>query len=53
MASIDVKKKPRTGIWNGKKFVFTHKDPKTNRVWGERLDDGKSMWIPSDEVNWD
>lgn len=44
----------RKGVWNGVKSVFTHKNPKNGKMWGEDLpipfckELGK--WVNEDEV---
>ena len=36
----------------GKKYLFTHRDPKTNMIYGEDISDGKNLgkWVHSEEV---
>ena len=52
----------RWGIYGGKKYRFTHRNPKNNEVWcddipiivyttsGQRVEYGK--WVSSDKVKW-
>lgn len=45
----------RIGVWNGKKSVFTHRNPKNGKVYGEDLPEpGNSYqlgrWVPAEEV---
>lgn len=46
----------RRGIWKGVNSVFTHRNPKTGKLWGEdipvfsRIYAERGMWVPADEV---
>lgn len=48
----------RIGYYDGAKYVFTHRDPKSGNVWSDdipvrilnTLTFGK--WVPNDQVHW-
>ena len=45
----------RYGWYQGKKHLFTHRDPATGDLWGEDIPVGKSpveygKWVPGDSV---
>lgn len=42
----------RIGVWKGQKSVFTHRNPKNGKIWGEDLRNGNDvgMWVNPEEV---
>lgn len=45
----------RRGIWRGKESVFTHRNPKNGKIWGENLPDHwgsliLGTWVDPKEV---
>lgn len=42
----------RIGVWNGQRSVFTHKNLKNGKIWGEdlRIGNNVGMWVNADEV---
>ena len=48
----------RYGVYGGRAYTFTHRDPQTGNLWGEDIpeknDKGKvvayGMWVPGDKV---
>lgn len=45
----------RYGYYDGKKYVFTHRDPDTGALWGEDIPVGKNpvefgKWVQADQV---
>lgn len=45
----------RYGRWKGIRSLFTHRNPKNGKVWGEDLPvDSVNVgkWVPYDEVEW-
>lgn len=44
-----------SGIFKGKKCLFTHRNPVTGDVWSDDIPVGKEFgaWVPFDSVDWD
>lgn len=42
----------RKGIFEGKVYTFTHRDPKTGDVWCEDILWGFGCWVPNERVKW-
>lgn len=46
----------RAGKYRGKEYIFTHRDPDTERVWSDDIDNGKNAppgrWVNPEEVKW-
>lgn len=41
----------RRGVWRGKESVFTHRNPKNGKIWGEDLPDHSNSSILGKWVN--
>lgn len=45
----------RKGRFNGKEYLFTHRNPKTGEVWSDEIKAGKDeygKWVASEKVVW-
>lgn len=45
----------RFGFVGGRKYLFTHRDPKSGEVWAEEcVDNSKFLgcWMPYEKVTW-
>ena len=44
----------RRGVWRGKEYIFTHRNPANSKIWGEDILNGKGTalgaWVPSEQV---
>ncbi len=45
----------RYGRYQGNKYLFTHRDPKSGYLFAEDMDPKKDPWVPSESVvlEWD